>query len=80
MSRKFSGNSICESSFLIENERLIKIAIFLLAFFFFSYIWKKNDKTSQSEKEAKSKIAEEYLNKYREENEDFFYQTTDATN
>jgi hypothetical protein len=80
MSRKFRGNSLCESSFLIDNERLIKIVVFFLAFFFFSYIWNKDDKRSQSEKNARSKMAEEYLNKYREENEDFFFQSTNTEN
>jgi hypothetical protein len=64
------GNDLC----LIHNihANTILIAVFLISFFLFRIISNKNS-CSIEEKEIKRKRAEQYLNRYQRENEEFFF-------
>jgi len=64
------GNIICQVHNIQSNT--ILIAVLVLSFFLFRIISNKNS-CSLEEKEIKRKRAEQYLNRYQRENEEFFF-------
>ncbi len=64
------GNIICQVENIQTNT--ILIAILLISFFLFRIISNKNS-CSDEERELKRKRAEQYLNTYQRENEEFFF-------
>jgi uncharacterized protein (DUF169 family) len=55
-------------------ERVLLISFMILAFLIMKFfLSEKENPQLTKEKESKSKMVEEYLEKYRKENEDFFF-------
>ena len=55
----------------------ILVIVFLISFLLFKFMTSRNS-LSKEEKERKSKKVEKYLNKYKQENEDFFMTSSDS--
>jgi len=63
----------CSSIISGYYENIILISAFILGFIICKYYIFKESKINKPEKERLSKLTEEYLEKYRQENEDFFF-------
>jgi hypothetical protein len=75
MSLERKGTNIC-ASISPEMEKIILIAVFIIGFCLFKFIFGREDPEMKKEKEIKAKLVEEYLEKYKKENEEFFFDTT----
>jgi hypothetical protein len=66
-----------DSCYVISDsiERVLLVSFMILGFLIMKFFLKGEKENTQlsKEKESKSKIVEEYLEKYRKENEDFFF-------
>ncbi len=62
--------------FIHDYERIILIFVFLLGYIVFGILFKRDNK-SEEERKVLIKKSEEYLDKHKKENEDFFFNCED---
>ena len=77
----FKGSELEKHMCIYMNNyaQLITLVVFLLGFMVFKYIVFKETKTERElseTKQRKSKMAEDYLNLHKQENEEFFFGTS----
>jgi hypothetical protein len=72
-----------ESCYVISDglERVLLISFVILGFLIMKFFLSGEKENTQlsKDKESKSKMVEEYLEKYRKENEDFFFTSEENT-
>lgn len=57
------------------SEKVLLISFFFISFLFFKFFVFKESESIKKERETKSRLSKEYLEQYKQENEDFFYQS-----